>query len=191
MIAPGTGSQAARAVACAAAVLGGIALLSSPPPAFAQVDAKAEADHVAALRQCQQEADRDRKLACYDRVAGAFIAAVEGGDVRLVDRQEREKTRRGLFGFSLGNLFGGDGKEDDEPAELESLTSTITAVRQIDRKTYQIRIADGNALWQINEAPSRFIMPRVGEKVEFKRAALGSYFVRVGNQIGVKGKRVG
>lgn len=155
---------------------------------------KAAADYVTALRACDQETDRARKLECLERASGALVAAVDSGDLRLVDRKEREKQRRGLFGFSLPNIFGGGDKEDagkSELAEMESLVSTITEVRQVDRKTYVLRIAEANALWRIEEAPSRFIMPKVGETVEFKKAAMNSYFIRVGKQIGVKGKRVG
>lgn len=150
-------------------------------------------DLVDALRACDRESDRARKLECLERASGALVAAVDAGDLRLVDRQQREKQRRGLFGFSLPDIFGReDGKPDDpQMAEMQTLTSTITEVRQLDRKTYLLRIAEANALWRIDEAPSRFIMPKVGETVEFKKAAMNSYFIRVGKQIGVKGKRIG
>lgn len=173
----------------AAFAAGGLTL-----PALSQD--KPAPDYVSALRACGQESDRARKLECLERASGALVAAVDSGELRVVDRKEREKQRRGLFGFNLGNIFGGGDNDDEdraspELAEMETLTSTITEVRQIGRKTYVLRIAEANALWEINEAPSRFIMPKVGETVEFKKAAMGSYFIRVGKQIGVKGKRIG
>lgn len=153
------------------------------------------ARYVDAMRACDNVAEPSAKLTCLERASSALVAAIDSGDIRLVDRKEREKQRRGLFGFSIGNLFGGgDDKKDGEKAEmaeLESLVSTITEVRQIDRKTYVIRIAEANALWRIDEAPSRFVKPAVGDTVEFKKAAMNSYFIRVGKQIGVKGKRIG
>ena len=167
-------------------------LVAGPAPAHAQANSGPE--HIAALRQCGQLAEASAKLACLERASGALVGAADRGDIRLVDRAEREQARRGLFGFNIGNLFGGAGDKEEgreELAEMATLVSTITQVRQLDRRTYQFRIAEANALWQINEAPSRFIAPRIGDKVEFKRAALGSYFVRVSNQIGVKGKRIG
>lgn len=152
------------------------------------------ADYVAAIRACDRESERARKLECLERASGALVAAVDSGELRLVDRKEREKQRRGLFGFSLPDIFGGGDKKDgdkSEMAEMQTLVSTITEVRQIDRKTYVFRIAEANAQWEIKEAPSRFIAPKVGETVEFKKAAMNSYFIRVGKQIGVKGKRIG
>lgn len=172
----------------------GALCVMSAPQALGQTQTDTEVDHIAALRACGKLSDASAKLACLERTSGALVGAVDSGDIRLVDRAEREKTRRGLFGFSLGRLFGGDGEKESgkgELAEMETLVSIVTEVRQIDRKTYQFRIQEANALWQINEAPSRFIGPKVGEKVEFKRAAMGSYFIRVGKQIGVKGKRIG
>lgn len=176
-------------------VLAGALVLSAATEQVARAQAQNPAvDHVAALRDCAKLTEAGAKLACLEAASGALVGAVDSGDVRLVDRAEREKTRRGLFGFSIGRLFGGDDEKDGdkgELAEMQTLVSTITEVRQIDRKTYQFRIEEANALWQINEAPSRFIRPRVGETVEFKRAAMNSYFIRVGKQIGVKGKRIG
>lgn len=166
-----------------------IALSVSPGAAQAPV----RADVVADIKQCKQIAAAEARLTCLERATDALIAAVDGGDVRLVDREARAKQRRGLFGFSLPDIFGsGDGKPDDpEMAEMQTLVSTITEVRQLDRKTYVMRIAEANALWRIDEAPSRFILPKVGETVEFKKAAMNSYFIRVGKQVGVKGKRIG
>lgn len=181
-------------IAMVALLVAALAVAATPTDvAHAQVEPSGT-DYVAALRECSKLTDTAAKLACLESASVALVGAVDSGDVRLVDRAEREKTRRGVFGFSLGRLFGGnDDKNGDngELAEMETLISTITEVRQIDRKTYQFRIQEANALWQINEAPSRFISPRVGEQVEFKRAAFQSYFIRVGNQIGVKGKRIG
>ena len=174
--------------------LGLAAVLLMPVTAALGQD-QARIDHVAALRACEPLTDRARKLDCLEAASGALVAAVDKGELRLVDKQEREKQRRGLFGFDIGNLFGGGGDKKDgdkaEMAAMETLTSTITEVRQIDRKTYVFRIAEANALWRIDEAPSRFVMPKVGETVEFKKAAMSSYFIRVGKQIGVKGKRIG
>ena len=155
--------------------------------------AETAASYVDALRACEGLQDRSAKLACLERASGSLVAAVDSGDIRLVDRKEREKQRRGLFGFSLPDIFGGGDKKDGkaEMEEMQTLVSTITEVRQIDRKTYVFRIAEANAQWRIDEAPSRFVMPKVGETVEFKKAAMNSYFIRVGKQIGVKGKRIG
>ncbi|WP_374409080.1 hypothetical protein [Pelagerythrobacter sp.] len=168
---------------------GGIACLClcAAGTAFAQ-DAD-EADHIAALKACQQIAADTERLTCLDAAAGAFVAASEQGDVRLVDADDVRQTRRRLFGFTLPdlNIFGGNDDEDDE---LDMLESTITSVRYSAGDAFVFEIAEGDALWQVRNAPARLRQVEVGDPVVFKRAALGSYFIRIDGQIGVKGKRI-
>ncbi|PZO72361.1 MAG: hypothetical protein DI636_00945 [Pelagerythrobacter marensis] len=169
-----------------------MAMLTTPAAAQEPVTA-APLDGISQCRSITAEAAR---LACFDREVTALEEAVRREDVRLVSRHDVERTRRGLFGFSLPRigLFGGgrdeDEDESDELAELETLTSTITEVRATGPDSWLFRIADGRALWQITNAPSRLRPPQAGQTVVFQRATLGSYFIRLNGQIGVKGKRV-
>ncbi len=162
-------------------------------PANAQ---EAPATPLAAISQCRAIAAEADRLACFDREAAALEEAIQREDVRVLSRRDLERTRRGLFGFSLPRigLFGSarDASENDEDelAGLETLTSTITEVRATGQDSWLFRIADGRALWQITNAPSRLRPPQAGQSVVFQRAALGSYFIRLNGQIGVKGKRV-
>lgn len=163
------------------AALAGVASAKTPPP---------RSPLVAALEACRAIADAGQRLACFDRASGALIAATTKGDVTVVDRADMRKARRSLFGFSVPKLpfFGGDRSAEDDKDELET---TITAVRPIGNGRFLIRIAEGNALWETVETYMSFSDPRKGQKVVIKRGPLGSYFVRINNQRGVKGKRVG
>lgn len=147
--------------------------------------------HLDSLKLCKAIADPQQRLACYDGAVTTVLAAVDQGEIRVVDKADVEKTRRGLFGFTLPKigLFGGN-NDDGEVEQLDMLESTITEVRQVNGDTYLFRIAEGDAQWQISNAPMRFNAPKVGDKVVFKRASFSSYFIRVGSQIGVKGRRV-
>ena len=42
----------------------------------------------------------------------------------------------------------------------------------------------------MSNVPMRLRPPRVGDEVVFKKAALGSYFIRIAGQTGVKGRRI-
>ena len=158
-------------------------------PALAQEGSKEQ--YLDALKQCKAIGDPQQRLACYDGSVTSVLAAVDQGEIKVVDKADVEKARRGLFGFTLPKigLFGG-GDEEGKAEQLEMLESTITEVRQVSGDTYLFRIAEGDAQWQISDAPMRFNAPKVGDKVVFKRASFSSYFIRVGNQIGVKGRRV-
>lgn len=166
-----------------------IALASIASPSVAQQAPQEQS--LDALKACRALSGDAERLACYDRAAGEIVGAADRGEIRVVTKADVEQTRRGLFGFTLPKLglFGGrEGEEEPEPLDL--LESSVTSARQIDRTTYVFKIAEGNATWQIREAPSRFIGPRVGDKVVFKRATMGTYFIRVNNQIGVRGRRI-
>lgn len=52
-----------------------------------------------------------------------------------------------------------------------------------------LRTEDG-MVWQLDQIPSRLMTPRAGQPVEFRRASLGSYFVSINGQPGVRGRRV-
>lgn len=162
----------------------GVLLLTATHPVFAQ-DTD-ESDHLDNLRECRAIADPTSRLACYDQAVGQVIAKTDAGELRVVDEEEIRETRRGLFGFSLPKLgiFGGDGEEDEAD---EILQSEITAVRRV-RDEWHLTIAEGS-VWRVSNAPTRF-KARVGEAVEFEKAAMGSYWVRVGGRLGVKGRRV-
>ncbi|MCT2559669.1 hypothetical protein N0B51_11830 [Tsuneonella sp. YG55] len=147
-------------------------------------------DPVDALKECRaitRDADR---LACLDRVSSAIVAAAERGDVHIVTQKDVEETRRGLFGFSLPKLklFETDREDGREP--FDTLQSEVASARRLDARTYVFKITDGGATWQIKEAPARFVGPKPGDRVVFKRAALGSYFIRINDQVGVKGRRI-
>lgn len=171
------------AVACAAVALA--------TPAAADERKPSESEYLQALRSCQQIAEGSARLACYDAAVGRVVAATEEGEVRIVDREDVERTRRRLFGFSLPDIgiFGGGKGEDEEDEELAMLESTITSARR-NGDDWVFTIAEGGAVWQIQNPPMRLAGLRTGDKVVLKKAALGSYFIRVNGQTGVKGSRI-
>ena len=155
-------------------------------PASAQDANPARPDLLADLQSCRDIDDPARRLACFDRAASSLLAARDSGEVRVVDREEVQQTRRGLFGFTLPKL-GIFGAGDDE--QLDTLESTITGVSRVGRNGYRIRIEEGS-VWQIDSAPSRLRTPKPGDAIVLKKASLNSFFIRIAGQIGVKGRRV-
>lgn len=150
-----------------------------------------EPDYLDALKNCRAMTDPAARLACFDREVGTMVAATDAGELRIVDRDDITRTRRGLFGFSLPD-FGIFGDDDDGPEEesMDMMESTITSVRSIRGDTFIFSIAEGGAVWQISDAPARLATPEVGDSVVFKKASMGSYFIRIDGQIGVKGRRI-
>ena len=155
-------------------------------PVAAQQSNAERPDLLADLQTCSAIEDPARRLACFDRAAASLLAARDSGEVRVVDREEVQETRRSLFGFTLPKL-GIFGAGDDE--KLDELESTITGVSRIGRNGYRIRIEEGS-IWQIDSVPSRLRTPKPGDVIVLKKASLNSFFIRIAGQIGVKGRRV-
>lgn len=170
----------------------GAALLAAftAAPALAQEDDPADHAYLESLRKCRDLTDPTARLACYDAAANRILTASEKGLVRVVEREEFEQTRRRLFGFSLPGLgiFGGD-RDAGEDEQLDMLESTVTSARRVG-DDWVFTIAEGGAAWRISNPPMRLDGLKAGDKVVFKKAALGSYFVRINGQTGVKGMRI-
>lgn len=162
------------------------ALALTPWPEIAAAQVPGRLAPLAACRAITQDAAR---LACFDRESAALAQAAQGGEIAVVDRDELRRTRRGLFGFSVPSLpfFAGDRSASDQPEQIES---RLTSVVPIGRNRYRMRIAEGNAVWENIEGPSRLETPAVGQPIVIKKGAMGSYFLRINGQIGVKGIRV-
>ena len=145
---------------------------------------------VNALDQCRKLTDDAPRLACYDKAAAALIGASQAGDITVVDRGQLREARRNLFGFNMPKLpfFAGDESAADTPSILET---TIKKVHDYYNGRYQIVLTEGNAVWETTEDSISLRAPRVGQKVSIQRGPMGSYFIRINGQRGVRGRRVG
>lgn len=166
--------------------------LTGAAAAVAQQAERAGSDALLdSLRSCRSIADDAQRAACYDASAGALVTAVEAGDVRLVDREEVRRTRRQLFGLNLPETKLLKLDERDELEETQDLfETTIASGRQVGPTTWRFTTVEG-AVWEINNPPRKIAPIAAGDKVVFKKASLGYYFIRINTQIGVKGRRVG
>ena len=173
-------------------IVGGAAAVALALGGAAPASAKDEPKSplIGALAQCRAMTDPAQRLACFDQTSGALIAATESGAVSVVDRGQLRQARRSLFGFAMPRLpfFSGDKSAEDDKGELDS---TIIWWRAIGHGRYQLRIADGNAMWETLETSISQTDPRKGQKIVIKRGPLGSYILRLEGQRGVKGKRIG
>lgn len=161
---------------------GGLAVMAQPT-------FKGSAALLEGLKSCRTIPAPAERAQCYDGAAAALLGAVESGDVRLVDREEVRKTRRQLFGISLPDIgiLKGDGKDEAEVSDL--LETTIVSGRQVGPATWRLTTAEG-AVWEINNPPRKIKPINPGDKVVFKKATLGYYFIRINGALGVKGRRV-
>lgn len=159
-------------------------------PAAAKDKPRPQSPLVSALGQCRAIADSSARLACFDSASAKLIGAAASGEVTVVDRGELRQARRSLFGFNMPKLpfFGGDTSAEGDTGTLET---TITEARPFGNGGhFLIRLAEGEAWWEVTETYLNFDPPRRGSKIVIKRGPMGSYFMRIDGQRGVRGKRV-
>lgn len=181
-----------RRLATIPAVFALAGLVSALPLMAADTPQAGPNSYIEAVKACQPIADPAQRLACYDKAVGEMVAATDKGDLKVIDREQVRETKRKLFGFAIPDfgIFGsGNDKTSDEADEVDSLETTITAVKRT-RDGFLLTTSEG-AIWEVTEVPRRLMDPKVGQKLELKKAALGSYFLRINGQKGVRGRRVG
>jgi hypothetical protein len=167
--------------------IGGLMLLAAPalsaPKKLPEGPPPAQ---VTDLLNCRTITDSAERLACYDKAAATIGDAVAKRDLVVMDRESVKKTKRGLFGFSIPNLgiFG----DDDDAVEVKQIDGVITNI-EYNPNGYVFRLADGSRWAQMDGKPMA-IEPAKGDKVVVKRGALGSFFLAIEGQPGVKVKRI-
>jgi hypothetical protein len=162
------------------------ALLLSTGAAAKKVEAGPPPQQVNELLACRTIADNAQRLACYDKSAAVIGEAVAKRDIVVFDRESVKETKRGLFGFSIPNLgiFGDEDKED----EIKQIEGTIVSTAFNADGGYIFRLADGSRWSQMDSKPFA-IPPQSGDKVVVKKGSLGSYFLSIPGQPGVKVER--
>jgi len=140
------------------------------------------------IQICAEISDSQQRLACYDRTAPALVTASKSGEISIVDRGQLRQARRSLFGFSMPKIpfFSGDQSASDTPDQIEG---TIKSAQDIGYGKYRLVLTEGNAIWETTDETNH--EPRSGQKIVIRRGPMGSYFLRINGQAGIKGRRVG
>jgi hypothetical protein len=140
---------------------------------------------VQSLLDCRAIADSAQRLACYDKATASVAEAIGRKDLVLIDRERATAAKRSLFGFSVpdfAGLLGG--------GEIKEIAGTVSGFTNNADGGLTIKLADGSVWTQTDDTPVA-LPPRRGDKVVVKRGALGSYFLRLGNQPGFRVRRIG
>lgn len=141
------------------------------------------------LVQCRELADPTARLACYDARVSDLDKAAQSRDLVVADRNEVRQARKGLFGFTLpkiGNLFGGG---DDDAEEVRRIDTTVSSVGMTRNGSLRLVFADGGT-WEQIDVRNFVIRPKAGQKAAVTKGSMGSYYVSVDGQPGIKMRRV-
>jgi len=164
---------------CGAAL--GAGLLASP--ALAQpADAALKG-----LADCAAVADAAGKAACYDAAYQALNQQVRTGELSIIRRKEAQEAQRGAFGLNLPSLSLFDRAAGSE-GPIESVTDELARAYQDSAGKWVFELK-GGATWRQIDGGMISPRPKAGAAVEVRKAALGSYFLKVGEARGVRAKR--
>lgn len=145
-------------------------------PAFAQQNvASRPNDLIQPVRQCRDIQNDAARLACYDASVATLVSA---GEVAVVSRRDVEQNQRRLFGFNVSALNPFEG--NDSGNDLQSISATMISARDMGRGEWLITLDDGS-VWRKTDSADVLFSARRQYPVTVRRAALGSYMMKVGD----------
>jgi hypothetical protein len=161
-----------RAVIIAALVCAAI----STGAEAAKVDKAVRAASVQTVLDCRSEPDPAKRLACFDAAVTAMADAEVKGDLVTIDREQRRQVRRQTFGLSLPALTLFDHGEKGEDAD--KITTTVADASKTGTGRWVIQL-EGGATWRQIDDTDLYKTPHKGSVAVVRRAALGSFFMKI------------
>lgn len=125
---------------------------------------------------CASIAGDTERLACYDQAVGRLKQAEEAGEIRTVSRQDVDQVQRDSFGLSLPSLPRLMGTED----EIREVRHLVETVAQAPDGSVIVTLDNGQ-VWQQLGNKSLYLRDPAGQSVSIKRAAFGSFRMKIGN----------
>ena len=163
----------------AAAILATPAVAARPAPRDAAPPAVMQS-----MLGCRGLTDSAARLACYDKAAATIAQAITTKELVMIDKAKASEVKRSLFGYSAPNFAGLLGGGD-----VTQIEGVVTSAFTNRDGGWTIKLADGSTWTQNDDSPIA-LPPRKGDKVTIRRGTLNSYFLRIGNQPGVKAHRI-
>lgn len=167
----------AAAIALAVPVVASPALAAEP----------AEPAVITALKACRAITADAERLACYDKAAQSVSKAQETGEVIIIDKQAARAARRQAFGLELPTLSILEKGVDK--AETEKMQSVVKASRVDAEQRLVVTLEDG-AVWRQIDDTMLGKPPKAGDTIEVKKAAMGSYMMKIGSQPAIRVRRI-
>jgi hypothetical protein len=170
-------------------IFAAISLLIAIPAQAEQRSSNADPSPKAAqlqqLLDCRRIEDRGARVDCYDVAAASLDSAERQGEIVVVERERILEARRAVFGFSLPSFPGLPGGDAEALNEVET---TLERASYTTGSGWTFHLADGSTWRQIDTTPLQF-RARTGLPIRIRRAAMGSYLLKVGDYPAVRAKR--
>ena len=155
------------------------AVAAAPPPTPG-------AAVVNAVIACRAVAEPGARLACFDKAAAAMDQAQTGGDIVVIDREQRRAARRQAFGLTLPSLSFLD--RGERPADVDRLEARIAGARRGAQGRWTL-VLEGGAVWVQTDEFDLPRDPHPGSTADIRKGVLGSYMMKIDGQQGIKVRR--
>lgn len=164
-----------------------VSLIASPL-AVAVAQDEVSTQTIYACASIASDADR---LVCYDDAVGRFREAEVSGAVATISKSNLEELNRDSFGFSLPSIpkilpkFG-----SSEPSSLNVVIAPVEKVSRLRYDNLRIELENGQIWEQTDGKRINFSKNRRVKSAEIKRAALGSYKMKLDGGRSFRAKRI-
>ena len=128
----------------------------------------------------------DRIGTALGAAAAQLDTAERAGEVVVLDREQVRTAKREAFGFAIPSFDLFDRNDRQRQVEVDKVESTVAHAGQGSRG-WTVTLANGQVWSQTDGKALRRV--RRGDKVEIRRGLLGSFFMRVHDQPGVRAER--
>jgi hypothetical protein len=152
---------------------------------------------------CARMADSAARLACYDAAVAGLKKAQSGGDVAVVSRSQIQKAEKDAFGLqrpALAELVekpapaaaAAAAAAAPDAADIQSPDKVMLAIKQVSTGSdgrYRIVMENGQ-VWRQTDEVSLERLKDPGLTAEIRKAALGTFMMKIGNRKAIRVKRV-
>ena len=174
-----------------------IGFLLAPASVVAQEDYERI---VTIMRACSQIEDMVARVTCYDNNVSASVRtssapAPSAAPAVLPSRAAQPAIAASPAPREEPRGFGAEMLPQVQEAQRDTrgadeITSTVTAARMVEPGIYLVTLADG-AQWRfVDGATMSYSPPRAGDDVRLERGSLGSVFIHVRGQKGLRVRRI-
>lgn len=166
--------------------------------------APALADDISPLTDiyaCADIAESTSRLQCFDDKVAAARNAENSGEFKTITRQEAVEVQKDAFGFSmpslpkfnLPNLRRDDDSQTvktDDDGQISELSLAIISIRKDNLGKVIVTFENGQVWLQIDSDKVTVSKKRPPETAIIKRAALGSFLIRLDTGKAFRAKRI-
>jgi hypothetical protein len=139
------------------------------------------------LLDCRATTAEGARLACYDAAVGELGRLLASGELVVVDKERVAAVKREAFGFSLPSVSFFE--RSDKPQELAEVAATAVRVHRKLDGHWSVELDDG-AVWEQTDEEKFVRLPHIGSKVVIKKAAFGSFLMKIDDAWPVRAQRV-